>query len=126
MKEFPMPKILVIDDEENIRELYKIELIKEGYEVALAEDGKGLLDRIEEEKPNLIILDIMMAKYHGLDLLQDIRNRFYNLPVILCSAYDTFKSDLKSIAADYYVVKSSDLTELKKTIVKALEGTAPH
>jgi len=126
MKEFPMPKILVIDDEENIRELYKIELIEEGYEVALAEDGKGLLDRIEEEEPNLIILDIMMAKYHGLDLLQDIRNRFYNLPVILCSAYDTFKSDLKSIAADYYVVKSSDLTELKKTIVKALEGTAPH
>jgi two-component SAPR family response regulator len=64
-----------------------------------------------------------MAGYNGLDLLQEIRNRFYDLPVILCSAYDSFKRDMKSIAADFYVVKSSDLTQLKKTIAMALEGT---
>jgi DNA-binding response OmpR family regulator len=55
-------------------------------------------------------------------LLQDIRREFYNIPVILCSAYSSFKGDLKSIAADYYVVKSADLSELKQKIKMALEG----
>ncbi len=117
-----MAKILIVDDEEHIRLLYKVELEDEGYEVFTAADGYRLLERIEEEKPDLIVLDIKMAGYNGLDLLQEIRNRYYNLPVILCSAYDTFKRDIKSIAADSYVVKSSDMTKLKKTIFRALEG----
>ncbi len=121
-KEFTMTKILIVDDEEHIRMLYQVELQDEGYEVATAADGHKLLERIENENPNLVILDIKMAGYNGLDLLQEIRNRFYNLPVILCSAYDSFKRDMKSIAADFYVVKSSDLTQLKKTIVRALES----
>jgi len=56
------------------------------------------------------------------DLLQDIRNRFYDLPVVLCTAYDTFKEDMKSIAADYYVIKSFDLSELKSKIAMALDA----
>ena len=120
-----MVKILIVDDEEHIRMLYRMELEDEGYEVITSADGFQLLERIEGEKPNLVVLDIKMAGYNGLDLLQEIRNRFYNLPVILCSAYDSFKRDIKSIAADFYVVKSSDLTQLKKTIVRALESTVP-
>jgi DNA-binding NtrC family response regulator len=120
-----MAKILIVDDEEHIRMLYQVELEDEGYEVITAADGHRLIERIERDKPDLIVLDIKMAGYNGLDLLQEIRNRFYNLPVILCSAYDSFKRDIKSIAADFYVVKSSDLTELKKTIVRALESTVP-
>jgi two-component system response regulator (stage 0 sporulation protein F) len=72
-----------------------------------------------------VVLDIKMVDYNGLDLLQEIRNRFYNLPVILCTAYDTFKEDIKAIAADFYVIKSFDLTELKKKIARALEATIP-
>lgn len=121
-----MAKILIVDDEEHIRMLYQVELEDEGYEVITAADGRDLLGLIEREQPNLVVLDIKMAGYNGLDLLQEIRNRFYNLPVILCSAYDSFKRDIKSIAADFYVVKSSDLTQLKKTIVRALESAAPH
>jgi CheY-like chemotaxis protein len=117
-----MAKILIVDDEESIRLLYSEELISDGYEVALAEDGHQLVERIATEKPDLIILDIKMAGYNGLDLLQHIRERFYDLPVILCSAYSMFKGDLKSVAADYYVVKSSDLSELKRKITQALEG----
>jgi DNA-binding NtrC family response regulator len=117
-----MAKILIVDDEEHIRMLYQVELEDEGYEVVTAPDGHNLLERIESDKPNLVVLDIKMAGYNGLDLLQEIRNRFYNLPVILCSAYDSFKRDMKSIAADFYVVKSSDLTQLKKTITRALES----
>jgi two-component system response regulator (stage 0 sporulation protein F) len=121
-----MAKILIVDDEEHIRMLYQVELEDEGYEVITAADGHKLLERIERDKPELIVLDIKMAGYNGLDLLQEIRNRFYNLPVILCSAYDSFKRDIKSIAADFYVVKSSDLTQLKKTIARALESTVPR
>ncbi|MBW2038817.1 MAG: response regulator [Deltaproteobacteria bacterium] len=117
-----MPKILVVDDEESIRFLYQEELTDDGYEVATAASGHRLLERIEEEGPDLVILDIKLAEYNGLDLLQDIRNRYYNLPVILCSAYEVFKKDIKTIAADAYVVKSSDLTQLKKVIRRALEG----
>jgi two-component system response regulator (stage 0 sporulation protein F) len=117
-----MAKILIVDDEESIRLLYSEELASDGYEVALAEDGHRLVERIEEEKPDVIVLDIKMAGYNGLDLLQSIREKFYNMPVILCSAYSMFKGDLKSMAADYYVVKSSDLSELKKKIGQALEG----
>jgi DNA-binding response OmpR family regulator len=125
MKEEFMPKILVVDDEEHIRLLYSEELKEAGYEVITAESGYKLLERIEDEKPDLVVLDIKMVDYNGLDLLQDIRNQFYDLPVILSTAYDTFKEDMKSIAADFYVVKSFDLTELKKKIAMALETRLP-
>ncbi|MCD6306241.1 MAG: response regulator [Deltaproteobacteria bacterium] len=117
-----MAKILIVDDEEHIRYLYSEELSEAGYEVITAENGHLLLERIEKEKPDLVVLDIKMVDYNGLDLLQDIRNKFYDLPVILCTAYDTFKEDMKSIAADYYVIKSFDLSELKNKIAMALEA----
>jgi two-component system response regulator (stage 0 sporulation protein F) len=121
-KEEKVTKVLVIDDEESIRLLFKEELTDEGYEVVTAENGYRLVERINEERPDLIILDIKLAEYNGLDLLQEIRNTYYNLPVILCSAYEVFKKDIKAIAADAYVVKSSDLTILKKAIRRVLEG----
>jgi len=117
-----MAKILVVDDEEHIRLLYLEEFRDAGYEVITAESGYKLLELIEREKPDLIVLDIKMVDYNGLDLLQDIRAKFYDLPVILSTAYDTFKEDTKSMAADFYVVKSFDLTELKKKIAMALEA----
>jgi len=120
-----MKKILIVDDEEVIRMLYGEELEDDGYDVVTTGTGQGLTELIGKEKPNLIILDIKMAEHNGLDLLQDIRKEFYNIPVILCSAYSSYKGDLKSIAADYYVVKSADLTELKQKIKMALEGHAP-
>ncbi len=122
-----MPKkVLIVDDEEHIRFLYSEELSDEGYDVITADSGLLLLEKIDEEKPDIVILDIKMVDYNGLDLLQDIRNKHYNLPVILCTAYDTFKEDMKSIAADHYVIKSFDLTELKSKIASALETHIPE
>ncbi|MEW6326758.1 MAG: response regulator [Thermodesulfobacteriota bacterium] len=121
-----MAKILIVDDEENIRYLYSEELKADGYEVITADSGYMLLERIEKERPDIILLDIKMADYNGLDLLQDIRNKYYNLPVILCTAYDSYKGDVKSIAANSYVIKSFDLTELKKRITQALESAVPQ
>ncbi|MCP4665450.1 MAG: response regulator [Deltaproteobacteria bacterium] len=117
-----MAKILIVDDEEHIRYLYSEELTEVGYEVITADSGYKLLEKIEKEKPDLIVLDIKMVDYNGLDLLQDIRNTLYDLPVVLCTAYDTFKEDMKSIAADFYVIKSFDLSELKNKIAMALEA----
>jgi len=120
-----MKKILIVDDEEVIRMLYGEELEDEGYDVITTGSGHGLVELIGREEPDLIILDIKMAEHDGLDLLQDVRKEFYNIPVILCSAYSSYKGDLKSIAADYYVVKSADLAELKQKIKMALEGHIP-
>jgi len=118
-----MAKILIVDDEEHIRYLYSEELSEEGYEVVTHDGGEGLLEKIEEEKPDLVVLDIKMGDYNGLDLLQEIRNRYYDLPVVLCTAYDTFKEDIKSMAADFYVIKSFDLTDLKNKIAMALQAS---
>jgi len=120
-----MPKIMVVDDEASIRMLYREEFEDERYEVAEAEDGDGLLERIAQEQPDVIVLDIKMAAYDGLDLLQEIRQKFHDLPVIISSAYGAYKGDYKTLAADYYVVKSSDLSELKQKVKKALEGIVP-
>ena len=120
-----MKKVLIVDDEDVIRMLYGEELEDEGYNVITTGSGHGLIGLVEREKPDLIILDIKMAEHDGLDLLQDIRREYYNVPVILCSAYSSYKGDLKAIAADYYVVKSADLSELKQKIKMALEGHIP-
>lgn len=120
-----MAKVLIVDDEKHIRLLYSEELKEEGYEVVLAADGSDILDRIEKDRPDVIILDIKMVSSNGLDVLQEVRNKYYNLPVILCSAYGSYKVDVKSIAADAYVVKSSDLTELKNKIAQVLEASVP-
>lgn len=121
-----MARILIVDDEEHIRTLYTLELEDDGHEVLALATGKGLPAEIERFEPDVVILDIKMVDVSGLDVLQEVRTRFYDLPVILCSAYGSYKGDLKSIAADYYVVKSSDLTELKKRIDAALEARIPQ
>jgi DNA-binding response OmpR family regulator len=118
-------RILIVDDEAHIRTLYTLELEDDGHQVLALETGRGLEDEIERFDPDVVVLDIKMVDVSGLDVLQQVRNRFYDLPVILCSAYGSYKGDLKSIAADYYVVKSSDLTELKKRIQAALEARIP-
>ena len=120
-----MTKILIVDDEASIRMLYREEFQDEGYEVIEAEDGHKLTERIEKDQPDVIVLDIKMAAYDGLDLLQEIRQKFQDLPVIISSAYGAYKGDYKTLAADYYVVKSSDLSELKQKVRKALEGKVP-
>lgn len=120
-----MDNILIVDDEPAILMLYDEELTEEGYNVSTCRDGSHVLEMIKKCRPDLVLLDIMLGNYNGLDLLQDIRNAHYELPVILCSSYPAFKYDMKSIAADYYVVKSSNFNDLKAKIKIALEGKGP-
>ena len=115
-----MKKILVADDEEGIRILYKEELEEEGYEVKVAANGKETLELVTACLPDLVILDIKMPDINGLDILQQIRTMFRDLPVILSSAYPEFQHNLTSWASDAYVVKSSNLSNLKATVKKIL------
>lgn len=115
-------KVLVVDDEKHIRMLYQEELETEGYTVATSNGEEDILDVIERESPQVVVLDIKLGSNRsGLDLLQEIRSQDQELPVILSTAYDTFQHDLKSIAADYYVVKSVDLSELKSKVDLAMQ-----
>jgi DNA-binding NtrC family response regulator len=115
-------KILVVDDEKHIRMLYREELETEGYEVATSDGSEDILEVLDREKPAVVVLDIKLGNnVSGLDLLQQIRGRDTELPVILCTAYDSFQHDLKSIAADYYVVKSVDPGELKSKVALAIK-----
>lgn len=113
-------KILVVDDERNIRLLLEEELKDEGYDVVLAENGAAALRMVEEEKPDLVTLDISMPGEDGLTILRKIREIEYDLPVIICSAYSVYKSDFSAVAADHYVVKSSNFDELKNKIKEIL------
>lgn len=116
-----MARILLVDDEDYIRQYYTEELSDEGHKVWTVATGHELLKRIDRVQPEVVVLDIKLLDYDGLELLQEIRNRHHDLPVILCSAYDTYKEDPKAIAADYYVVKSFDLSELKMAIQRVIE-----
>jgi DNA-binding NtrC family response regulator len=119
-----MARIFLVDDENHIRALYAEELAEVGHQVTTAASGRNLLRKIAFLQPEVVVMDIKIGNYDGLELLQDIRNRHYSLPIILCSSYDHFKEDPRSISADYYVVKSFDLSGLKIAIQRAIEAEA--
>jgi two-component system, response regulator, stage 0 sporulation protein F len=119
-----MKRILIADDEESLQRLYQEEFEEEGYEVILAGTGKEVLSRLEDADrfPDLIVMDIRMPEMNGIDTLRVIKEKYPHLPVILCSAYSEFKQDFTVWASDDYVVKSSDLTELKEAVKRHLKG----
>ncbi|HKK33909.1 MAG TPA: response regulator [Desulfomicrobiaceae bacterium] len=115
-------KVLVVDDELHIRMLYQEELESLGYSVATSDGSDSITALLEKEKPKVVILDIKLGgNRSGLDLLQEIRGKDCDIPVILCTAYDSFQHDFKSIAADYYVVKSVDPSELLDKVALAMK-----
>jgi DNA-binding NtrC family response regulator len=116
-----MTKLLVVDDEKNIRRLYETELKGEGYDVSTAESAEQALEMIEEDPPDLVVLDIRLEGMDGIDCLRTIMEKRRDLPVILNSAYSTYKQDFASWMADAYVVKSADLSELKGKIEEVLQ-----
>jgi len=115
-----MKKILVVDDEKNIRNLYEKELQDEGYAVTLAGNGREALEHFNSDRPDLVVLDIRMPGMDGLEALGKLLAEDPKVPVVLNSAYSSYKDNFLSWSADAYVVKSSDLTELKDTIRRLL------
>nr|WP_305790379.1 response regulator transcription factor [Calderihabitans maritimus] len=109
----PTPKIMVVDDDENICELVRLYLTKENFEVVVVHDGLTALEKIEEEVPSLVILDIMMPGMDGWEVCREIR-KMSNLPIIMLSAKgESFDKILGlELGSDDYVVKPFDPKEL--------------
>jgi len=114
-------KILVVEDEEGLRLFYEEELKSEGYEVITARNGKEAIKQVEEGSPDLIILDIVMPVMDGMEALSRILRKDRKIPIILNTSYTGYREDFMSWAADAYVTKSTDLTELKSKIQELLK-----
>lgn len=116
-----MYTILVVDDEESIRALYRAELEEEGYRVVCAPDGASARKTLAEQPVHLMVLDIKLKGESGLQVLQEVSRTHRQLPVVLSTAYGSFKDDFSSWLADAYVVKSGKLQELKSEVARVLE-----
>ena len=119
-----MSRLLVVDDEANIRILYSEELADEGYEVVTAATTAEAIARLEQHDFDLVVLDIKLKNENGIELLQQIVRERHDMPVILCSAFSCYKDDFSAWLADGYIVKSGDLTELKQEISRVLAKKA--
>lgn len=117
-----MATILLVEDDANESLLYESELRDEGYEVVTARDGCEALNLADARQPDLVIMDISMPHMDGIDVMTRMLARNHKLPIILNTGYASYKEDFRTWAADAYLLKSSDLTELKKTVRRVLEG----
>jgi DNA-binding response OmpR family regulator len=119
-------KVLVVDDDPSIRRLLNATLELEGYTVAMAADGEEALAELPTSRPDVVVLDVMMPKLNGLDVLDRIRRNpeTATLPVILLTARSS-KEDVWEgwqRGVDYYMTKPFDVEELLRFIEFVLEG----
>ncbi|HOS96778.1 MAG TPA: response regulator [Deltaproteobacteria bacterium] len=118
-----MKRILIIEDDRNIQELLRQELNDEGYSTSIASNGKealSFLQNRENEKPDLIILDLRMPAMDGFETMGHILKLRHETPVVIHTAYPSYKDDALAMAADAFVVKSHDLTKLKSAIFELI------
>ncbi len=116
-----MKTILVVEDEWKLRLLYSQELEAEGYEVIAAANGREARKHTQERNVDLAIVDIRLDGESGLDILRELMENHRGLRIILNSAYSSYMSDFTSWSADAYLVKSSDLSELKNKVRELLD-----
>lgn len=115
-------KILVVEDDRSLRDGLALNLKASGYRVLLAADGPEGLRRAFDDAPDLILLDIMLPGLSGLEILQELRERRVEVPVLILSARDRLPQKLEGfgLGADDYITKPFDLKELLARIDAAL------
>lgn len=117
-------KVLVVDDDENTRKFLRAALEENGYEPLSAENGKEGFEKIESEKPDLVLLDVMMPKRTGFVLFKQLRRdeRFKDLPVIMLTGVADVLQDLDEQSDDTHERPYDTLREtLRKTIKEMKE-----
>ncbi len=119
-----MTTILIVEDDKNQRLLYEQELSREGYRIVTASDGKEALEKVKEQLPDIVVMDINMPVMDGIETMGKILSRNKGVPVIINTAYSNYKDSFMTWAADAYVVKSSDLSELKCKIREIITNKA--
>ncbi len=115
-----MWNILVVEDDKNQSLLYKRELTEEGYNVFIARDGREAVTMAKLNPPDLVVLDINMPGMDGIEAMGKILGENNKIPIVINTAYSSFKDNFMTWSADAYIVKSADLSELKSTIKEIL------
>ncbi len=119
-------KVLVCDDERHIVRLIQVNLERQGYQVVTAFDGKEGLEKIRAEKPNLVVLDVMMPYMDGFEVLKNLRREkeTENLPVIMLTAKAQDKDVFEGYhyGADMYLTKPFNPMELVTFVKRISQG----
>jgi len=120
-----MAKILLVEDEENLGLLYQVELSADGHEVTVAHDGKTAIELVKKSKPDIVIMDINLTeRMDGLESMSRILGEDKSVPIIINTGYSQYRDNFMAWAAEEYVVKSSDITPLRKAIARVLAKRA--
>ncbi len=106
-------KVLIADDEAQIREILRIYFEKEGFDVVEAEDGKDAMAKVESEKPDILLLDVMMPEMDGLQVCTEVRKK-YDIPIIMLTAKDEDDDRILGLetGADDYITKPFNTREV--------------
>ena len=115
-----MSKIMVIEDEKNLRVLYQQDFERDGFEVVTAATAAEGLAKVEAERPDLVVMDIRLPGMDGLEAMSRLLDKHPKIPVVLNSAYSSYKDSFMSWSADAYVVKSADTGELRMRVRELL------
>ena len=115
-------KLLVVDDERDVVEILENKLKREGFEVITAYDGKAALLRIENDDPDIILLDLVMPEMNGFEVLKEVRTKYKDKwrPVIIVSSKNEFESvaDCYDLEADLYLTKPCSFFDISAGIKK--------
>jgi two-component system, OmpR family, response regulator len=112
-----MPRVLIVDDDANLRELVRYVLIKDGLETAEAADGRAALELLAAERADCVVLDIMMPRLDGWELCRAIKSQ-WDIPVLMLSAKGQTENKVRGldIGADDYLAKPFDTDELRARV----------
>ncbi len=118
-------RVLVVDDETSINELLATALRYEGFDVAIADSGISALAAVAEQRPNLIVLDVMLPDFDGFEVARRLRRDGQDVPVLFLTARDTTEDKVRglTIGGDDYVTKPFSLAELVARINVILRRT---
>ncbi len=117
----PQQTILVCDDEASLRELVRV-VLGDGYRFVEAEDGEQALELARKQRPDLIVLDVMLPRLNGLEVLAELRRdaALQDVPVVIVTAWSHAESLAVSSGADRFVAKPFDPDELKRPVEELL------
>jgi len=118
-----MCKVLLLDKDEVIRMLYREILEEEGFSVVDTGRHEMFCERVEEESPDIVVMGADRDPWASLELLQTIRRRFYDLPVIICTTYSHVRQDSRALAADDVLFKGLDTGELLKSRIQKIQDS---
>jgi DNA-binding response OmpR family regulator len=127
--------ILLVDDDLTLREMYAERLKAEGFAVEMAKDGEEALQKATDLHPNLVLLDVMMPKMNGLDVLKQLKAQAEtsDIPIIVLTALIQDREKMESITrgADDYIVKSETMpgdviSKIKTVLEKHTGGDKPE